>query len=293
MPHFFNFGHETMNDLQNFKNHPTEIRETNHYQQEYISQFVQKWDELINWEARSKSEGDFFIRSLKKFDAKRILDVATGTGYHSVMLLNAGFEVTSVDGNPEMLARAFTNARKHGHILKTIHADWRWLNRDVHEKYDAIICLGNSFTHLFSERERRKALAEFNAALRHNGVLIIDQRNYDSIIDQGYNSKHAYYYLGQNVKAEPEYVDAGLARFKYEFLDGSIFHLNMYPLRRQYMRRLLLEVGFQRVVTYGDFQASFDKDDPDFLVHIAEKKFIENEPELESEDNSKIEREDD
>lgn len=276
---------------QDFGNNPTEVRESDHYQQEYIKHFVQKWDDLINWKERAKSEGDFFIRSLKKAGVRRVLDVATGTGYHSVMLLNAGFEVTSVDGNPEMLAQAFANARKHGHILRTIHADWRWLNRDVHEKYDAIICLGNSFTHLFSERERRKALAEFNAALRHNGILIIDQRNYDSIIDHGFTTKHAYYYLGNSVKAEPEYVDEGLARFKYEFGDGSTFHLNMFPLRMRYLRRLLFEVGFQRVKTFGDFQETFKENDPDFLVHIAEKKFIENEPELETLDDVKIEKE--
>ena len=43
---------------------------------------------------------------------------------------------------------AFENARERHLILKTIHADWRWLNREVHGKFDAIICLGNSFTHL-------------------------------------------------------------------------------------------------------------------------------------------------
>ncbi len=69
-----------------------------------------------------------------------------------------------------------------------VHADWRWLNRDVHGEYDAIICLGNSFTHLFSERDRRKALAEFYAMLKHDGVLIIDQRNYDSLLDGGYST---------------------------------------------------------------------------------------------------------
>src|SRR5690606_24157551 len=134
---------------------------TDTYVNEYIESFVDKWDELIDWKARASSEGDFFIEHLKARGATRILDVATGTGFHSVRLLDAGFDVVSADGSPEMLAKAFTNGRKHGHILRTAHADWRWLNRDIHGKYDAVICLGNSFTHLFSDRDRRKALAEF------------------------------------------------------------------------------------------------------------------------------------
>ena len=147
----------------------------------------------------------------------------------------------------------------------------RWLNRDVHGKYDAVICLGNSFTHLHSDRDRRKALAEFYAALRHDGVLILDQRNYDMILDDGFKSKHQFYYCGDNVKAEPEYCDDGLARFCYSFPDGSQYHLNMFPLRKEYVTRLMGEVGFQNVTTMADFQETYRQDDPDFFIHIAEK----------------------
>ncbi|MCK5749102.1 MAG: class I SAM-dependent methyltransferase, partial [Oricola sp.] len=157
----------------------------------------------------------------------------------------------------------------------TAHADWRWLNRDINGKFDAIICLGNSFTHLFKESDRRRALAEFYAALKHDGILILDQRNYDAILDVGFDSKHKYYYCGEQVTAEPEHIDSSLARFRYTFPDDSVFHLNMFPLRKAYMRNLMKEVGFQRVNTYGDFQETFDDHDPDFLVHIAEKAFIE------------------
>lgn len=251
---------------------------SDHYKTQYIQEFVAKWDELIDWNARGESEGDFFIRELKKRGAHKVLDVATGTGFHSIRLLDAGFEVVSADGSPEMLARAFANGRRHGHILRTVQADWRWLNRDVHGKYDAVVCLGNSFTHLFSEQDRRKALAEFYAVLRHDGVLILDQRNYDAILDEGFKTKHTYYYCGENVKAEPEHVEENLTRFRYEFPDGSEFHLNMFPLRREYVRRLLLEVGFQTFRTYGDFQETYQQSEPDFFVHIAEKRY-ETEPE--------------
>lgn len=260
---------------QSYGERPLEVRNTDHYQAEYVRNFVEKWDALIDWEARSKSEGTFFIDLLQRLGKRKILDVATGTGFHSVQLLRAGFNVTSADGNATMLSRAFENARDHGYILRTIHADWRWLNRDVDDKYDAIICLGNSFTHLFDEHDRRRALAEFYAALRYDGVLILDQRNYDTILDKGWKSKHKYYYCGQGVSAAPEHVDEGLARFRYAFPDGSCYHLNMYPLRVQHARRLLREVGFQDMKTYGDFKATYAEDEPDFFVHVAEKSFKE------------------
>ncbi len=260
---------------QTFGSDPLSVRDTDHYQKEYVTGFVDKWDELIDWGARAESEGSFFIDTLRERGAQKVLDVATGTGFHSVRLLEAGFDVVSADGSPEMLAKAFENARRRGHILRTVQADWRFLNRDVHGEYDAIICLGNSFTHLFEERDRRKALAEYYAMLAHNGVLIIDQRNYDSILDAGFSSKHTYYYCGDQVTAEPEHMDDGLARFVYTFPDRSRYHLNMFPLRKDYLRRLIYEVGFQQVETYGDFQETYREETPDFFIHVAEKEYRE------------------
>ncbi|MCO6412420.1 MAG: class I SAM-dependent methyltransferase [Thiogranum sp.] len=259
---------------QNYGQDPLSVRDTDKYKEEYVHSFVEKWDQLIDWDGRAQAEGDFFIRTLKEHGAKKVLDVATGTGFHSVQLLKAGFEVTSADGSPEMLSRAFNNARKHGHILRTIHADWRWLNRDVHDLYDAVICLGNSFTHLHDERDRRKALAEYYATLRHDGILILDQRNYDALLDKQIEPSHNYYYCGEDVSASPEYVDESLARFRYRFSDGATFHLNMFPLRKHYMQRLMEEVGFQRVTTYGDFKETYREHEPDFFIHVAEKRYI-------------------
>lgn len=262
---------------QTFNGDPTKIRQSGHYTNEYAQSFAEKWDDLIDWEKRAEGEGDFFIRTLKERGKKKILDASTGTGFHSVRLLKAGFDVVSVDGSPDMLVQAFRNARKHGYIMRTIHADWRRLNRDVHGEFDAIICLGNSFTHLFKERDRRKALAEFYAMLAHDGVLILDQRNYDAMLDNGFSTKHKYYYCGDNVSAEPEYIDEGLARFKYTFADGQEYHLNMCPIRKDYVRNLMHEVGFQKIETYGDFQETYKEEEPDYFIHVANKYFNDGE----------------
>jgi glycine/sarcosine/dimethylglycine N-methyltransferase len=255
---------------------PLADRESDLYRGEFVTGFVDRWDELIDWDARARSEGPFFIDVLRGHGKHSVLDVATGTGFHSVRLTNAGFDVTSLDGSAAMLARAFENGRKRGLILKTVQADWRELNRCIQGRYDAIVCLGNSFTHLHDEQDRRKALAEFYAALRHEGILIVDQRNYDEMLDHGFTSKHRYYYCGEQVTAEPEYVDDGLARFKYTFADGCEYTLNMFPLRKNYLRRLLREAGFERVLTYGDFQEVYDEQEPDFFIHVAEKSPTSN-----------------
>jgi len=256
---------------QNYGEDPLADRDTDLYRGEYVMSFVEKWDELIDWDARAQSEGKFFIDVLRDRGKSSVLDVASGTGFHSVRLTSAGFDVTSADGSAAMLAKAFENGKKRGLILKTMQADWRQLNKSIQGKYDAIICLGNSFTHLHDEQDRRRALAEFYAALRHDGILILDQRNYDEMLDHGFTSQHKYYYCGDRVTAEPEHVDDGLARFKYTFPDGAEYTLNMFPLRKNYLQRLMREAGFERVRTYGDFQETYQENEPDFFVHVAEK----------------------
>ena len=260
---------EEMNDETTL----TEVRSSEFYKEQYSEGFVDKWDDLIDWEARSKGEGKFFIEELKKRGKNRILDVATGTGYHSITLAKAGFEVWSADGSAEMLSKAFENGKKKDLILQTINTDWRWLNKDIHTKFDAVICLGNSFTHLFDENDRRKALAEFYSVLKHDGILILDQRNYDAILDNGFSTKHTYYYAGKDVKAEPQHIDDSLAVFRYEFPNDEVFHLNMFPLRKEYTRSLMKQVGFQDIETLGDFQETYKTDNPDFFIHIAQKGY--------------------
>ena len=256
---------------QKYTSEPNEVRDTDQYQSEYVENFVERWDELIDWSSRAEAEGTFFVDKLSKLGKYSILDVATGTGFHSVQLMKAKFDVTSVDGSAPMLVKAFENAKEHGHVLRTVHSDWRWLNRDLQDqRYDAVFCLGNSFTFLHDENDRRRVLAEFYSVLKHDGVLIIDQRNYDEILDSSFKSKHNVY-CGKKVSAQPVYVDEGLARFEYAYEDGSKYYLNMFPLRRNYLCKLLNDAGFQKIETFGDFKEKFQESEVDFFVHIAHK----------------------
>jgi SAM-dependent methyltransferase len=132
--------------------------------------------------------------------------------------------------------------------------------------------MGNSFTFLFKEQERRKALAEFFAALRPGGTLIIDHRNYDAILAGKYHLlNNTSCYSGKNIRIEPEYVDEGLARFAYEFPDQSIFYLNMFPLRKAHVTILLKEAGFQSAEIFEDFKHNSQTETPGFYIHVVDK----------------------
>ncbi len=243
---------------------------------QYTRDFVDYWDDLVGWEGRAASEGGFYERLLKTAGCREVADVASGTGFNAINLAQSGLVVTATDGSENMLAKTRENAKQMGVSFgHTQVADWVKYDKQVgKEQFDALICLGNSFTHLFEHEARRDAMEAFFNALRPGGMVIIDHRNYDSMLDNGYSSKHQHYYTGKGVDAYPAELNRYLARFEYKFPDGAVFQLNMYPLRQDYLSHLLEDAGFINVDRYGDFTKPYNRDEVDFIQQVAYKPKI-------------------
>ncbi|GAA3194756.1 MULTISPECIES: class I SAM-dependent methyltransferase [Streptomyces] len=241
------------------------------FEGQYVRPLVDRWDQLIDWDRRRASEQDFFVELLRGAEAHRVLDVAAGTGYHSITLAQQGFDVTAADGSAEMIERTRRNAEAHGQSFRVLQADWRTLRQHLDGRYDAIVCLGSSLPHLFQEDDRRAVLAEFHEALNPGGVLIVDHRNFDAIRRHRYQSSGNYYYCGTGATVTVAHIDAQLCRFRYDFPDGGRHHLEVYPILSAELSSLLLDTGFDTVQTFGDFQEDFDLDEVDFVIHVARK----------------------
>ncbi|MCS4503337.1 class I SAM-dependent methyltransferase [Arhodomonas aquaeolei] len=242
----------------------------NEYHQ-YTPTFADYWDDLVGWESRLEREGHFYNRLIGSQGAKDVLDIASGTGVNAVSLARAGFNVTAVDGSENMIAKTRENAKKYGvSFVDSKAVDWLSLDKVLGtERYDAVVCLGNSFTHLFDHEQRRDALQAILAVLRPGGMLVMDQRNYDTMLDEGYSSKHEFCYTGAGVDVGPAELNRRLAKFEYRFPDGATFQLNMYPLRQDYLTHLLEDAGFINVERFGDLQRPYDRRNVDFVQQVA------------------------
>ncbi len=249
------------------------LPDNDQYRNEYTEAFVSNWDDLIDWEGREQGESAFFERLLNSYGVEHVADIACGTGYHSVKLAQSGFMVTAADGADTMVQQTRENAVDKGvklHDLRCV--DWLNLGREFGDAaFDAVVCLGNAFTHLFDHEARRDALAAIYAVLKPGGLVIIDHRNYDSILDQGYNSKHRYYYTGHSVDVHPIQTSRRVVKFEYAFDSGETHHLTLYPLKQNYMTHLLEDAGFMDVTRYGDFERPYDHYDPDFIQQVGFK----------------------
>jgi SAM-dependent methyltransferase len=99
--------------------------------------------------------------------AKRVLDVACGTGAH-LRFLHRHFEVAGEDADAAMIAIA--KERLPGVPLRV----GRMQDLAVEEPFDALMCLFGSIGYVAGDAELRTTIARFAAAVRTGGLVIVE-----------------------------------------------------------------------------------------------------------------------
>ncbi|KAL6266827.1 hypothetical protein P5V15_003656 [Pogonomyrmex californicus] len=261
------------------------------------------WEVFIgDKKQRTQNYRDFLVGLLRRKGCRRILDVACGTGVDSVMLLEEGFEVVSVDASDKMLKHALKSRwdrRKEPAFDNWVieEANWLTLSSDIShlvgEGFDAVICLGNSFAHMpdsfGDQREQRQALANFERCVKPGGLLLIDHRNYDYIIRTGQTPPKCIYYNSQHmtdIKTSVLYVSGKPRIVTLDYMLAldeenkdnpeyvSEFRLSYYPHRLTIFRDMLTEAFSHAAkhTIYGDFKPLNQVEDPGFYIHVLEKQ---------------------
>jgi len=265
------------------------------------------WEVFIgDKNSRTQNYKNFLVGMLKQKGCKRILDVACGTGIDSIMLLEEGFEVVSVDASDKMLKYALKarwNRRKDAAFDRWVieEANWLTLYDDIEDLvgdgFDAVICLGNSFAHLLDnfgdQREQKQALRNFEKCVKPGGFLLIDHRNYDSIIDSGETAARSIYYNPTHttdIKTSVLYVSGKPALVTLDYLIDlssdkeqsdfilnedciSEFRLSYYPHRLRVFTHMLQNAFGENSIyrIFGDFKRIEEAESPNFYIHLVEK----------------------
>ncbi|XP_065175153.1 glycine N-methyltransferase-like [Sycon ciliatum] len=286
-------------------------------------------------QARTKLYRESVCDILRSHGCQHVLDVACGTGVDSIMLLENGFRVSSIDASDKMLKYAQKTRwarRKEDAFDNWVIEEGNWLTlleTEIDfpsEGFDAVVCLGNSFAHLpdfdGTNGQQRLALRNFCDALKPGGILLIDHRNYDAIIDTGIAPPGANIYYNSpyvdNIKTSVLRVDGkpSMVTLDYhlqvplrlvkkrshrghviaassgtededEAKVASHFRLSYHPHRLDDFKRLVSESfseSFESDEVLGDFQDFSKVATPAYFVHVVRKK--EN-PDASSEPESK------
>lgn len=245
--------------------------------------------------SRTDNYRHFLVNLLREKGCKRILDVACGTGIDSILLVEEGFEVVSVDASDKMLKYALKerwDKRKDEKYDNWIieEANWLTVYDDIKPLigggFDAVICLGNSFAHMLDtygdQREQFQAIRNFEKCVKPGGLLLIDHRNYDNIIATGATPSKCIYYNSSHmsdIKTSVLFTAGEPAMVMLDYIISaenvtSEFRLSYYPHKLAVFSNMLKTVFGTKSnhTTYGDFKPiTSNLPPPAFFLHVMEK----------------------
>jgi SAM-dependent methyltransferase len=140
-----------------------------------FDELAEVYEAMIDWPRRLATESPFFRGVFESCGARRVADVACGTGRHAAMFHSWGLEVEGSDLSAEMIRRA---RQEHGEP-----AGLSWAVRGFDEpvgppgSFDAVVCVGNSLA-LAADREAAvQALRQMLGATRPGGVVVVHVLN--------------------------------------------------------------------------------------------------------------------
>ncbi|NMC14776.1 MAG: class I SAM-dependent methyltransferase [Chloroflexi bacterium] len=245
--------------------------------------FSTDYDRFVNWHGRLATEMPFLQKQLREVGAQRILDTACGTGNHAIALAKLGYDVAGADLSTGMIECARFNAAASGMDIQFEAVGFGKLKHTFGAKsFDAVICLGNSLPHVLTTEALSAALQDITDCLKPGGTLIIQNRNFDSVMQ----SRQRWMEPQSARDGETEWLFLRL----YDFdADGLItFHMvtlrregegawiqtdmatRLRPLLHEEMITMLQYAGFSSITCYGDMTGTpFNANTSGNLVIIA------------------------
>lgn len=229
------------------------------------------------------SDVQFLHGLFRDYDCRKVIDIGCGTGGHALRLSRRGYEVTGVDVSPAMLKIARKKNKETK--VKFVEGDMRKLNKVIQkdEKFDAAVCLGQTFSHLITNRDVRMFLNGLHNILRKRGLFVFNARNAKKISEEKLNKlildhviieeKLQVLLLAYNSRS-PRDRNVIIWRPIYLIKENDKVDLQIgeHKLRRFYfslLKRMLIEEGFEVVATYsGNTKEEFREEEHETMWFV-------------------------
>lgn len=227
------------------------------------------YDETIDWESRLNTEMPFLLSTLGDPTGKRVLDIACGTGRHSIELAARGAVVTGIDVSTSMLERARELAAKKSVKCQFMEMDMSNLGDTEMGEFDLVLCLGNSLALSGSFKAVQSLLETIHSRLSKEGVLVAQVLNFEEIRKTGFRFfpvKHNQTAIGNTVvffRFFDHCVTQGISDLVITtFLqEDSDWHMlsSVQPvlnLNEQSMNEALAGAGFNKVEAFSGYEGT-------------------------------------
>jgi SAM-dependent methyltransferase len=231
-----------------------------------------KYYDRIYWWKDYEQEVDFLVRALRRYGirGRRVLEVACGTGSHSKVLVERGYEVTGVDLSDDMLRVARSKVKGHA---KFVRGDMRDLDAAVDGKFDAAICLFSSISYNLTVPDLRRTIQGFYDHLAEPGVVVFDTHFTKKGFVDGHRGEDVFddgRAIGARLGVSKREGDVGQVSFSYLIKDGpktivlrnDVHRLGLFD--HEDFLRTMREVGFVETGAYLDWTFMKAKEENQF-----------------------------
>jgi glycine/sarcosine N-methyltransferase len=244
----------------------------------FYDELADEYDSMTQFDSRLIKEEPVYRQIVQHYGLKNIVDVGSGTGFHSILLAKLGCSVTSVDVSDKMLIKLKDNATKYSLTINTVQSDFGDLKNNLKSNFDAVFCMGNSLPHLLTIEEINSAIGNFYNVLSSNGVLFLQILNYERIILSKNHIQSIREINGKTYIRYYNFTDK-VVEFNVIISDRSgentnIKHktIKMYPIIKSEIAESLLQYKFGKIEYYGSISlAEYNPSESSDLFIIASK----------------------
>jgi SAM-dependent methyltransferase len=108
------------------------------------------------------------------------VDLGAGFGMHAIPLARSGYSVMAIDTCAALLDDL--RARKGDLPIRVVADDLLEFGRHVHERPQAVLCMGDTLTHLDSNATVLRLISEVTSALDTGGIFVVTFRDYSTTL---------------------------------------------------------------------------------------------------------------
>lgn len=206
-----------------------------------------------------------------RIESGRLLDIAAGTGNHSIALAKLGHRVTATDLDANMVKRLSEKAALNNVSIHVQQLAMEQLDSFEEVDFSTIICLGNSLVHLDNLDEVKSFAANLYDLLTTSGKLIIQIVNYDRILSDNvtmlpfiHRETEKISFTRKYQKVDNKIIFKGVLTIGEEIFENQV---PLLPITSKQLAEILTSTGFKSVAKYGSFKGeSFTKESPALII---------------------------
>jgi glycine/sarcosine N-methyltransferase len=205
-------------------------------------------------------------------EGNSILDMGAGTGTMAVALAEKGLKVTASEPEETMAETIKKKAKSKGLSISVYTKSMDEID-EFQGQFDGILCIGNTLPHLSNLEAVERYLRKCYFQLKTNGILILQQVNYDKVLSKSDFTFPVIEKEGFTFTREYQQNDEHILFTSRLSCNGATTEntISLFPITSQQLVPLLKEVGFQAVDVYGNFKSEKHSTESPALIAVARK----------------------